>query len=180
MNSTIIKSIGARQISIHLVLILLVLTSCSHQIVRTGYSASTDRTEECDVKITTDPSLVGNKKAVGVIKLRDSGFSTKCSEDIAMDVLRKEACAANANLVLITEETPPDLLSNCYRCDASFYRISPDSIGTEEYYMSDYNAYSEMVESKKNNKGLKALAIAGSFAVSFAIGFTIAYLATTN
>jgi len=60
-------------------------------------------------------------RKIGEIKLGETGFSTKCNEAHALEILKNEACALNADIVNISEETRPDSWSTCYRCRAEFY-----------------------------------------------------------
>ena len=106
-----------------IVFISAVFTSCSHRIVRTRYTVSKSDYVPCDVVIKKNISIsdtVATK--IGEIKLGETGFSVACSEGHAINILKEEACTIMADLIVITEEKRPDLLSSCYRCRASFYK----------------------------------------------------------
>jgi len=109
-----------------LLILSLLLSSCSQRIVRSGYSKVNSEYSDCDVIIKKQMDIPASLKKVGEIKLGDSGFSTNCSEEQALGLLRKEACSLKANIINIVEESRPDLLSSCYRCRAEFY-INPDA-----------------------------------------------------
>ncbi|MHC1778335.1 MAG: hypothetical protein AB9834_23240 [Lentimicrobium sp.] len=90
---------------------------------------------ECDIVIQKFIPVTDSMLKVGEIKLGESGFSVACSEGHAMEILKNEGCALNANLIVITEETRPDLWSSCYRCKAEFYQLkSKISIQPDRQY----------------------------------------------
>ena len=108
---------------IYTLLIGLFFTSCSHRIVRTGYKVKKSDYENCNVIIKRKIELSDTiASKIGKIKLGESGISTACSEEHAIKILKKEACAINADLIVITKENRPDLWSSCYRCSADFYK----------------------------------------------------------
>jgi len=59
-------------------------------------------------------------KKIGRIRLGDTGFSKKCNENDALQILKKEACLLGADVVNILGETRPDFWSTCYRVEAEF------------------------------------------------------------
>jgi hypothetical protein len=103
----------------------LFLVSCSHSIVRSGYILPENPSTDCPVSVQYGyaKDIDSSARYLGKIKLDDTGFSTSCSESDALAILRKEACALDANTVLITEFKEPSLMSTCYRCSANFYSI---------------------------------------------------------
>jgi hypothetical protein len=114
-------------------IVFLLITGCSHRIIRTGYQMDKSEYRECDIAIQKFIPVTDSMQKVGEIKLGETGFSVACSETHAIEILRHEGCALNADLIIITEETRPDLMSSCYRCTAEFYQqkgpqiaISPD------------------------------------------------------
>lgn len=104
-----------------LFLLIFLFSSCTHRIVRNGYSHTNSNNLNCPVVIKKHMEIPGTLKKVGEIKLGESGFSVSCSESAALQILRKEACSLNASIINIIEENRPDLLSSCYRCRAEFY-----------------------------------------------------------
>lgn len=99
-------------------------SGCKHQVSRFDYMdvAKTATKEDCDIpikKFEVVADTVATK--IGTMRLSDSGFSSTCSEADAMDILKKEGCAIQADFVIITGEKLPDKASNCYRCEAEFY-----------------------------------------------------------
>ena len=103
---------------------VLFFSSCAHHIVRSGYQATKSDYRICNVVIQKNTSISDSSATkVGEIELRDSGFSTVCNEERALEILKGEACAMDANLIIVTEERRPDFKSSCYRCKAEFYRF---------------------------------------------------------
>lgn len=117
----IANMISIKRLSFCLILILG-LTNCSHKIRRTGYELDKTEQQTCPVAIVKSLTITDSIQKVGSIKLGETGFSVACSEKHALEILTKEACSLQADIVFITSETRPDLLSSCYRCEASFYK----------------------------------------------------------
>jgi hypothetical protein len=103
--------------------VILIFTQCNHSITRIGYGPKKTVAGNCPIIITRNISNYDTLVKVGEIKLGDSGFSVSCSEEQAIEILKKEGCSLNANIVLITDEKRSDLLSSCYRCEAIFYKL---------------------------------------------------------
>lgn len=132
---------------LYLLISVLLLSGCSHRIVRTGYKARKSDYRTCDVVITKDTSAVDLQAAkLGEIRLGESGFSVACSEKHAIDILKGEACAINADLIVITDEKRPDFWSSCYRCSADFYRL--DNSYHETNFESDEDFASQEVRKR--------------------------------
>ena len=153
--------------TIYYLTLLILITSCSHRIVRTGYHINKSDYKNCDIVITKDIVVTDSLKKVGEIKLGESGFSIACSEADAIAILKNEACALNADLVNITEEHRSDLLSSCYRCRADFYKYQ----GVDFIRQSNDLYKSENIDkriSKDRNKN--ATIFIGAFVVGILSG----------
>ena len=124
-----------KSISIFLLLFLL-LSSCTHRIVRSGYQLSNSYQNDCNVVIKKFMHVTDSIQKIGEIKLGESGLAVACSEAHAIKILNNEACGIRADIVNIVEENRPDLWSSCYRCRAEFYKykISPVQIQSNEMY----------------------------------------------
>lgn len=121
--------------------IILLFTNCAHRVVRRGYQVQPSENTSCNVTIKKNfsvPDTLATK--IGELQLKDSGFSIACSEEDAIQILIKEACTMNANLIVITKEKRPNFTSSCYRCDAEFYTYN--SPVAEKIIESD-NAYNK-------------------------------------
>lgn len=109
--------------------VLLFFGSCSHKISRVGYSEPEADLVICEVifkKFASTPSK-GVKK-IGDIELKDSGFSTRCDELDAIQLMKNEACLLGANYVNVISEKRADFKSTCYRCVAEIFVIEDDSL----------------------------------------------------
>lgn len=103
-------------------LLLVLLASCSHKVVRTNYKAPDTGSTDCPVIIKKQLKETSGLENIGEVKLSDSGVSLWCSEKKAMEILKRDACNIKADIVYIAEEAPPDFFSTCYRCRAVFYK----------------------------------------------------------
>ena len=149
---------------------LFLLASCSHRIVRTGYQVSKSDYTNCPVTITRSMQITDSVIKVGEIKLGETGFSVACSEAHALEILKNEACALQADFINITEEKRPDLLSTCYRCKAEFYKFNnPNkSIATAAIY-DPQNVDSRVTKDRTQN----TVAIILGVTVGIIVGFLL-------
>lgn len=151
---------------IYFLLIGLFFTNCGHKIVRTGYRASKSDYKNCDVTIKKNTEISDSLAIkIGEIKLGESGFSVACSEEHAVKILKNEACAINADLIIITEENRPDLWSSCYRCRADFYQyndtIAEETIQNDKTYESENVKQRVLKDRNKNTVVAIGAVIAG-------------------
>lgn len=151
-------------------LLALLITSCSHRIARSGYKKQTVPAE-CEVVIQKDLSLPDTVATmVGGITLGESGISVNCNEATAMETLKKEACSASADLVLITQEKRPDVWSSCYRCKAEFYRFNNQEDKAIYTNHTSYQAI-DIKNRVKNDRNKNLGMFMGAVAVGFLTGF---------
>ncbi len=149
-----------------LIILALFFLSCSHRIIRSGYNSDNSIKEIGEVVIMKNaiiPDSIATK--VGSIRIGDSGFSTSCNEADGLGILVKEAGFADADIVVITREQRPDVVSSCYRCSADFYKYnSPfyySLYSTDEEYKEIY-VDSRVIKDKKNVVGMILGGIAGA------------------
>ena len=140
---------------IYTLLIGFLLTSCSHRVVRTDYQVNKSDYKNCDVIIQKNTVLSDTLALkIGEIKLGESGFSSACSEEHAIKILKNEACAINADLIIITNENRPDLWSSCYRCSAEFYKykaLKPKTITSNLDTYEPENVKNRVTKDRKQN-----------------------------
>jgi len=92
---------------------------------------------------------------VGQIKLGESGFSTKCKESDAIQILQREAATVGADLINIVEEKRPDAISSCYRCKATFYKYrKPGNLVAGSEWYTTKNIDTRSKEDEKKNTAL--------------------------
>lgn len=141
--------------SMILLLIMLLGSGCSYRVVRLGYKADKEQGMACQPVITKQYFLPDTAaRRLGEVRLRDSGFTTKCGEEQALAALRREACMAGANVVKIVREQRPNFGSYCYRCEAVLY-----SHAESPFLLSDdphFDAYPMSIR-KERDKKRKAL-----------------------
>lgn len=158
---------------LYLVALALLFSNCSHKIVRTGYQVSKADYKACNVIIKKDTVINDtNVTKLGEIKLGDTGFSMVCNEPQAIAILKNEACALGADLVVITEEQRPNIASSCYRCTAVFYKFNQESavvaVKTDENYNQENIVQRASADRAKNTAILVGSAVAG-----FIVGFLL-------
>lgn len=153
----------------YLILVLLI-SSCSHRIVRTGYQVNKADYKNCDIAIRRNLNSTDSLQKVGEIQLGETGFSVSCSEADAVEILKNEGCALNADIINITNEKRSDLLSSCYRCNAEFYKYLNSSaiVQSDEMFRPD-NVNDRTTEDRKKNTGMIIGVLIGSFIVGFLI-----------
>jgi hypothetical protein len=150
-------------------LVLLLLSGCTHRIVRTGYQTGKSDYSDCNIAITRFMQVTDSVLKIGEIKLGESGFSVACSESHAIQILKNEGCAIQADLINIVEENRPDLWSSCYRCRAEFYKFKNSPVKIQ----SDHSYYPENVSTRvsRDRSRNTALAVAGGV-----LGIVLGYL----
>lgn len=156
-----------KKIAFYLIL-LFFISSCTHRIVRTGYQINKSDYKNCDILIKKSMTITDSLQKVGEIKLGESGFAVACSEAHAIEILKNEGCALNADIINIAEETRPDLWSSCYRCRAEFYKFKGSSMKptNNEYYKS--GEVNKRVSSDRTRNTIVGIAAA---VLGFLIGF---------
>jgi hypothetical protein len=149
-------------------LVLLLLSGCTHRIVRTGYEAGKSDYNDCNIAITRFMQVTDSVMKIGEIKLGESGFSVACSESHAIQILKNEGCAIQADLINIVEENRPDLWSSCYRCRAEFYKFKNSPVRIQSQLYHPENVSRRVSQDRSRNT---ALAVAGGV-----LGIVVGYL----
>ena len=119
---------------------IILFSGCTHRIVRTGYDVNKSDYKESTAAIIREGEPIDTIAVkVGEIKLGDSFFANSCSEDYAINILKNESSALNADLIVITEEKRPEISSYCYRCRAEFYKftVMDTLIASDQFYSPD-------------------------------------------
>jgi len=122
MHASIHKKFNEmKRIFLCLVLLVIILSGCSHKIYRAGYDVKKGQYRNCDIAITRYMVVSDSVVKVGEIRLGDTGFSSECGEADAIEILQNEGCALGADIINIIEEKKPNFCSSCYRYRAEFY-----------------------------------------------------------
>jgi len=149
-------------------LLLLTFASCSHRIHRVDYERGPSADPNCEVHINKYMAVTDSIEKIGEIKLGESGFSVSCSEAHALEILKKEACALQADVVNITEESRPDLWSSCYRCRAEFYQYkNPAQKPQTDTSFAAENVARRVNKDRKQNTVVMIFAVVTGFAVGY-------------
>jgi hypothetical protein len=156
-----------------LAVIVLILSGCTHTIYRTGYTINKSQYKNCNITIERNIEVSGDMLYLGEIRLGDSGLSTVCSESAAMEILRNEGCALNADVINIVEESFPNFFCSCYRCRAEFFQYSANINKPQSNTTHDQSYDPERV-AKHERKNI-AGAILG-YTLGFALGFALVSL----
>jgi len=107
----------------------ILVSGCAAGITRTGYQLPKGQTskdlQRCPIAIQCNAKYDTNDvEVLGSIHAYDTGLSTDCDEAYVLDIFCREACMVGADLINITEEKQPNILtSTCYRAKAVFLRF---------------------------------------------------------
>lgn len=159
-------------------LLVVFLSSCSHKVVRIGYSKTTSEQLGCEVTVSKSGVNSVSATVLGSIKLGDTGFSVSCSEEKAIQILKKEACSLGANFVHIKSESLPGFQSSCYRCEADFLLVKESN--QNELQPNIENPDSVKIAPKEYSPKDKQKQVLGSIiggTLGFILGYTLVTLA---
>ena len=124
----------------YILFVIILFSGCTQRIVRTGYDINKSDYKESTAAIIREGEPIDTIAVkVGEIKLGDSFFANSCSEEHAINILKNESSALNADLIVITEEKRPEISSYCYRCRAEFYKftVMDTLIASDQFYSPD-------------------------------------------
>lgn len=123
----------------------LLALGCSPALTRSGYVRPDRPVARCAPAVKRNAALpAGSFSVVGRVEVGDTGFSTRCSEQDVLALMREEACRVAADVIDIEQESRPDLASTCYRAHARFLRLK----GPEPAPESDPRYQKQMVASR--------------------------------
>ncbi len=111
-------------------LMLLLTSSCSPKVSTSisKHYAALDYREEVAVFMPAD-DFPADAEVVGTVKIGDSGFSTDCGLDVAIEKAKEEARKAGGNAIKVTRHQPPSFwTSSCHRIKADILRIDASVI----------------------------------------------------
>lgn len=134
------------------------MSSCGYRKFRAGYDVKEYPKEIKKVPIYYSSSGYdkdSNMRVIGMLKLEDTGFTTNCHEDDAHNLLRKEATALNADLIIIYNELRADKKSTCYRCTADFIKKIDQDVAIQfEVDLKTTSVEDRVKKDKKNNRNV--------------------------
>lgn len=107
-----------------LLLPAILLSSCNPKVstrISKSYSPL-DYQKEVAV-IGLDHAEPDNAEVLGEVKVGDTGLSTKCDYDIALEKAKLEARKVGGNIIKIIEHKPPSIMgSSCHRITAKIFK----------------------------------------------------------
>jgi len=81
---------------------------------------------DCEIKFYPyDRQLLANSEKLAIIQYGDPRFGAFCTEVQVSQVMRRAACAAGGNSIMILEQQGPDLWSRCYQATAQVLWLNP-------------------------------------------------------
>jgi len=104
---------------------LILFSSCGPRISTslTSHYSVLDFKQDVIVIGLSDPEPE-NAEVLGLVKIGDTGFSTKCGYDLVIDKAKLEARKAGGNAIKIIEHLPPSLMgSTCHRIKAKILKL---------------------------------------------------------
>lgn len=102
-----------------LILIFLLFSGCSPVVKQQFYSTDYVRNQTNQVAVyKVNQPYPPEYVPIGVLTIRDSGFSVGCSYEEVINLACKRALERGASALALTRVMEPDLISSCYRIDA--------------------------------------------------------------
>lgn len=110
-----------------IIVICFLCLGCASTIKRSGYSIPSKQTHDYQAKVIVlrNASFLNiNHTVIGKVHVGDSGVSLKCNEYYVLGILERDALDLNADIINITKEIQPNMVSSCYRVDAEFVKFN--------------------------------------------------------
>ncbi len=111
-----------------LCLLLLLSVSCTPKVrsTITNRQASLNYNQPVKVLHFNDSVSVDGEQ-IGILKVGDTGMSTKCSYQLVLEKAKEEARKAGGNVIRITEHKSPDFMSSCHRIKADILLVNQEN-----------------------------------------------------
>ena len=150
---------------------VILISGCAAGITRTGYQLPAGKTSQDlpkhPIAIQRNADYDTNDVVwLGKIHDYDTGFSTECDEAYILDIFCREGCLVGADLINITDESYPNILtSTCYRATAEFLqfkdRDKAKALLSDPQYASDLIIQRSVTNSKRNQDAIIGTVIGG-------------------
>jgi hypothetical protein len=133
---------------IFLAICVLGLSACATGFKRVGYALPVPATPSdkpakvavaptCKVAIKYQMSVPKNAKKIGEVEAYDPMWmAVHCCEDLALSTFVKDACAMNANVINIVDETPGSIW-HCYTAKAELLSVANKDVKSDEKYAAE-------------------------------------------
>jgi hypothetical protein len=104
---------------------IFILSSCGPKISTSISKNYTPTDYREDIRIYGLQDVIPEKsEELGIVKIGDTGFSTKCGWDIAIESAKIEARKTGGNAIKIIEHKPPTVMgSSCHRITAKILKV---------------------------------------------------------
>jgi len=107
----------------YLLLIILVISSCSPKLTRYNYKEPAQRNNQnSEVNYVFKKIEFSGFDFLGKAEFDDNGFVVNCSFDEIMALFKNEACNLGANIVYVYDIKLPGVKSTCFRAKTEFYK----------------------------------------------------------
>jgi hypothetical protein len=155
--------------------VLISMYGCSAKVKTQIISVQTPLSEFATVVILYPEQLPpADATPIGTLKIGDSGFSTQCTYDDAINATKNQARLNGSNFVHINQIKNPDGFSTCYRIKASLYKI-PDALD----YTAKAKAFEDSITRVKIQDDTTA-ALLHIYREFFYLGYAISYKVNLN
>ena len=110
--------------------LLTLLTACSPKIRSAIISERPPLAYDSEVYVIAEnETLPKGTKAIGKLKIGDSGFTLKCTYEIVLEQAKLQARENGANVVKITDHKTPNAFgSSCHRIKGDLYYLADTSV----------------------------------------------------
>ncbi len=141
---------------------LLFVSGCGPGLTRIGYSTNPQgKSGNCDVIIREYYKPDSSDSLLGSLNAYDNGFSTNCSEEDILNIIRREGCNLGADIASLHDIQRPDYWSTCYRAKVDFYRLGT-SIKKDTVYRNEKYAAASVGQRVKSDNNNQVMLIVGA------------------
>lgn len=104
--------------------IIAATSGCEPEVREVNYQTAGQTPGMCSLDVYSEGLTVSERfKVLGEISVRDTGFTTNCSQDVVMSKIRKAACASGADAIQMFNVMHPSLAySTCFQANARFIK----------------------------------------------------------
>ncbi|MDD6210346.1 MAG: hypothetical protein PUB21_07065 [Bacteroidales bacterium] len=107
----------------------ILLSGCAHSKKLTTHSTYAPlKYDERVTVYTIDDPFPENYELLGEVKYGDTGFSTDCNYDDAIESAKTEARKIGGNAIKIVKHTLPNFWSTCHRLTISLLKVDPENL----------------------------------------------------
>lgn len=107
---------------IFLSVIIAATSACEPEVSEVNYQTAGQTPGMCSLDVYSEGLTISDRfKVLGEISVRDTGFTTNCSQDVVMSKIRNAACASGADAIQMFNVMHPSMAySTCFQANARF------------------------------------------------------------